>query len=72
MWGMLGCGFHSFTPFNPSTPYPRPLSRSSRYNAMTITKGNSSLPFPSVNNVPSCANDWLLNETLRGSWNFDG
>ena len=22
--------------------------------------------------MPSCANDWLLNDVLRGAWEFDG
>jgi beta-glucosidase-like glycosyl hydrolase len=25
-----------------------------------------------VNGVPSCANDWLLREKLRGEWQFNG
>ena len=28
--------------------------------------------YNSINGVPSCANDWLLNDVLRGSWGFDG
>ena len=28
--------------------------------------------YNAVNGVPSCANDWLLKDTLRGSWDFDG
>ena len=28
--------------------------------------------YNAVNNVPSCANSFLLNDTLRGTWNFTG
>lgn len=28
--------------------------------------------YNAINGVPSCANHWLLNETLRGAWNFSG
>lgn len=28
--------------------------------------------YNAVNGVPSCANDWLLKQVLRGDWNFDG
>ena len=28
--------------------------------------------YNSVNGVPSCANPWLLNATLRASWRFEG
>ena len=28
--------------------------------------------YNSVNGVPSCANEWLLNQTLRSSWRFEG
>ena len=28
--------------------------------------------YNALNGVPSCANHWLLNETLRGAWNFGG
>ena len=35
-----------------------------RYNAVSIDG--------MFENVPSCANDWLLKTTLRDSWKFDG
>ena len=28
--------------------------------------------YNSVNGVPSCANEWSMNEVARESWNFDG
>eukprot|EP00729_Bicosta_minor_P021741 gene21742-12548_t len=28
--------------------------------------------YNSVNGVPSCANDWLLNDVARGEWGLDG
>jgi beta-D-xylosidase 4 len=28
--------------------------------------------YNAVNGVPSCANDWLLNEVAREEWGFDG
>lgn len=28
--------------------------------------------YNAVNGVPSCANDWLLNQVARGDWGFDG
>lgn len=28
--------------------------------------------YNAVNGVPSCANDWLLKDTARGEWGFDG
>ena len=34
------------------------------YNAVTVDG--------QFDNVPSCANDWLLKTTLRDSWRFDG
>ena len=39
------------------------------YNAVTATQGDQD---PLFSNVPSCANDWLLQDTLRDSWKFDG
>ena len=40
------------------TPPPPPTTTQCSYNA--------------VNGVPSCANDWLLKDVLRDSWQFDG
>lgn len=40
------------------------------YNAVTATQDNGKDPV--FSNVPSCANDWLLQETLRDGWKFDG
>jgi beta-D-xylosidase 4 len=28
--------------------------------------------YNAINGVPSCANDWLLNDTLRTAWGFEG
>ena len=40
------------------------------YNAVTATQGENQDPL--FTNVPSCANDWLLQDTLRDGWKFDG
>jgi beta-glucosidase-like glycosyl hydrolase len=40
-----------------------------------VTEGHSSglmCSYNAVNGVPSCANDFLLQEILRDTWNFDG
>ena len=28
--------------------------------------------YNAVNNMPSCGNDYFMNEVARGEWNFDG
>jgi len=28
--------------------------------------------YNAINGVPSCANDWLLNQVARKDWGFDG
>jgi len=66
MWGVTCCStktvlnsaFFILTQHYLTPPLPPSFSLRSSYNA--------------VNGVPSCANDWLLNDVLRGAWEFDG
>ncbi len=37
-----------------------------------LSKYRCSCSCNAVNGVPSCANDWLLRDKLRGEWQFNG
>ena len=46
-----------------------------RLNDVGVERGKVSglmCSYNSVNGVPSCANDWLLNDVARGEWGLDG
>jgi hypothetical protein len=47
----------------------RAPSRTYYLSATQLRRAGS---YNAVNGVPSCANDWLLKDTLRGNWQFNG
>ena len=59
---------------NVNSPHSQPSFHSSHLTA-PIHSSHYKTPvrsYNAINGVPSCANPWLLRQTLRGAWNFSG